>query len=327
MQLWARMHNLTRTEIQTALYKSRTLVKTNCMRGTLHFLPASEFPIYMSALKTSRLRQTLAIMARYGVTEKEAREIKDAALETLGAGPTTRRSLTQRVLTQIKVGKKGRYWFEKGFWGAAQQGIVEGTICYGTQTGGEVTLVRVDQWLPKQKIVTEKEAQIFLLRRFFSAYGPATFHDFSKWAGVSVPEARATGELLKDELLKVNAEGNTALILRSDYARLRNSALEGHTLRLLPNFDPYMLAHVEKDHIVDSRYYKRVYRNQGWISPVILLNGRAIGMWSIQGGTKQSVLEIEPFGNFSKKIRTMIEDEAAGLARFHERSYEIKFRE
>src|SRR5579859_437457 len=239
MALWARMRNLTRAEIETALWESRTLVKTNCMRGTLHFLPANEIQIYISALRTSRLRQTLAIMARYGVTEKEAREVRRAALETLRAGPMTRRNLTSRVLAQIKMGKKGRVWFEKGFWGAAQLGIVEGSICYGTQTGTEIALVRVDQWLPKQKQVSEKDAQKFVLRRFFKAYGPATLRDFSKWAGIAVPEGRAAGELLKEELLEINVEGHAALILLDDDARLRNSALDGHTLRLLPNFDPY----------------------------------------------------------------------------------------
>jgi hypothetical protein len=37
-------------------------------------------------------------------------------------------------------------------------------------------------------------------------------------------------------------------------------------------------------------------------------------------------LEIEPFENFSKKIRTRIEEEAASLGRFQETSWEIKFR-
>jgi Winged helix DNA-binding domain len=134
------------------------------------------------------------------------------------------------------------------------------------------------------------------------------------------------GELLKEELVDVNVEGKKALILCDDYDQLRNSALEGHTLCLLPNFDPLMLAHVEKNHLVDSCNYKRVYRNQGWISSVILLNGRVIGAWSIQRGAKPWALEIEPFENFSKKIRTRIEEEAASLGRFQETSWEIKFR-
>jgi Winged helix DNA-binding domain len=325
MAMWARMRNLTKTEIETALYKSRTLVKTNCMRATLHILEATDYPNYIAALKKSRVRQMFGHMARYGVTEAEGIEAKEAALKLLACGPMTRRSVTQRVLAETKLSKKARYWFKRSWWGVVHQGIVEGSICYGTQTGGEVTLVRVDQWLAKQKIVSEEGALKFLLGRFFSAYGPATLHDFCKWAGMAVPEGKAAGELLKEELVEVNVDGNSALILRDDLAQLRNSSFQGATLRLLPNFDPYMLAHVEKDHLVDPRNYKRVYRNQGWISPVILLNGRVIGLWSIQRGAKKPTLEIEPFENISRKIRTSIEEEAASLGRFHETSWEIKF--
>lgn len=325
MSLWARTHNLTRAEIETALYENRTLVKTNCMRATLHILGATDYPIYIAALKRSRVRQMFGHMARFGVTEAEGHAAKEAALKILAAGSMTRRKLTERVLAETKLGKKARYWFEKSWWGVVHQGIVEGLICYGLQQRREITLVRVDQWLPKLKKVSEGEAQQILLRRYLSAYGPATLHDFSKWAGLPVPEAKAAGELLKEELVEVNVEGNAALILRDDYDQLRNSALGGQNLRLLPNFDAYLLAHVEKDHLVDSRYYKRVYRNQGWISPVILLNGKVIGLWSIQRRARRPELEIEPFENFPKKIRGMIEEEADSLARFHETIWEIKF--
>src|SRR5579859_5243769 len=159
MSLRARMHNLTRADIDTAVYKSRTLVKTNCMRATLHILEATDYPIYIAALKKSRVRQMFGHMARFGVTETEGHEAKEAALKLLAAGPMTRRSVTQRVLAESKVGKKARYWFEKSWWGVVHQGIVEGSICYGTQSGSEVFLVRVDQWLPKTKRVSEAEAQ------------------------------------------------------------------------------------------------------------------------------------------------------------------------
>ena len=66
--LWTRTHDFTRADIHSALWKSRTLVKTSCMRGTLHILSAADFPIYINALKISRGREMLA---RYGVTQKE----------------------------------------------------------------------------------------------------------------------------------------------------------------------------------------------------------------------------------------------------------------
>lgn len=137
MALWARMHGLTRAEIHSALWKSRTLVKTSCMRGTLHLLSATDFPIYIGALRSSRVRQMLKIMTRYGVTQKEADGVMEAVVEALRAGPMTRRELTEGILSLGIFGKKARAWFEQGWWGVVRQALVEGLICYGPDRGQE----------------------------------------------------------------------------------------------------------------------------------------------------------------------------------------------
>ena len=276
-------------------------------------------------MKASRTRQSLAIMARYGVTEKNAFEARDAVVEGLRCGPMPRRELSKQVLSQIKVGKKARFWFERASWSVFRQAIVEGLVCHGPNQGQESTMLRVDQWLPKQRRVSEDVAQRILLRRYLSAYGPATVRDFGKWAGFSVPEARAIGELLRDELMEVDVEGSAALILRRDYSQLRDCALGAPTLRLLPNFDACLLAHVETDHLIDAAYYKRVYRNQGWISPVVLLNGRVIGVWSHARRGKLWAVEIEPFERLGKSVQAKIEEEAASLGRFLGSRCEVRF--
>jgi uncharacterized protein YcaQ len=326
MSLWARMHHLKRTDIDAALYRDRTLVKTNCMRATLHFLEAADYPFYVAALRESRLRQAMSVMARYGVSQKEAAAGSLVALEALAAGPMTRRDIKERVLKRMKVSRKGRFWFLNSWWGAVHESIVEGQVCYGEERGRDITLVCVDQWLPKFDKVPEPEARKFILRRYLSAYGPATLRDFAKWAGISAVEAKAAGEGLKDEMMEVSADGKTALILKGDFDQIRNSKIEDHHVRLLPNFDAYLLAHTEKDHLVSSQFYKRVYRNQGWISAVVLLNGRVIGLWSIERKGKRSALQIEPFENFTRATRAGIEEEAASLAQFLDTSWEVEYK-
>lgn len=95
-----------------------------------------------------------------------------------------------------------------------------------------------------------------------------------------------------------------------------SGALREPVLRLLPGFDPYLLAHAEKDHLVDGVFYKRVYRNQGWISPVVLMNGRIIGIWSAARRGKGSAFEVELFQKASKTTRAKIEEETESLGRF-----------
>ncbi len=325
MALWARRHDLARADIHAALWKTRALVKTSCMRGTLHLLAAADFPIYMAALKRARVREMLRIMSRSGVTQTEAERVKEAAVEALHAGPLTRRELTARILSLGIIGKKAKPWFEQSWWGVVRQAVVEGFICYGPDQNQETTFVRVEQWLPKQKTVHEQQAQCVLLRRYLSAYGPATRRDFSKWAGIPAKEAESFWDLLEEELVEVSFDDETGWILREDCQKLRDCDFVEPVLRLLPSFDPYLLGHARKDHLVDERYYKRVYRGAGWISPVVLLNGRVIGIWSYTRRGKRLYLEIEPLEKFSKIIRAKIEAEAARLGQFLETSWEIKF--
>ncbi len=323
MAFWARMHGLTRADIHSALWKSRTLVKTSCMRQTLHLLPAADFSIYINALRRSRVEALRRIMSKFGITQKEFDGMNEAVMEALSAGPMTQGELTDQIAS--KVGKNVRTWMEH-VWSVFRPAIVEGLICYGPDRGQEVTFVRVDQWLPKQREVCAQEAQRVLLRRYLSAYGPATLQDFSRWTGIPMKEARAVWGSLEEELVEVCVEDRKGWILREDYQKLAKSNLGDQILRLLPSFDPYMLGHVDKNHLVDSPYYKRVYRSAGWISPVVLLNGRAIGIWSNSRRGNRLSLEIQPFENFSKSVHRKIQEEAASLGDFLETSWEIKFR-
>jgi len=88
-----------------------------------------------------------------------------------------------------------------------------------------------------------------------------------------------------------------------------------------------MLGHAEKTHLVDAPYYKRIYRNAGWISPVVLLNGRVVGIWFSKRRGNRLSLGIEPIEKFSKAIRKKIEEEAASLGEFLGNPLEIRITE
>jgi Winged helix DNA-binding domain len=68
--------------------------------------------------------------------------------------------------------------------------------------------------------------------------------------------------------------------------------------------------------LLDPAEKKRVYRNQGWISPVLLVNGRMDGVWKHERKGKRLVVAIEPFGKLPKRARAEAEAEAERLAGF-----------
>jgi hypothetical protein len=324
MALWARAHDVTKEDIHSARLQSRTLVRTSCMRQTLHLIPGADFSIYISALKRSRCTALMRVMSRFGITRKDVEGLNEAVVGALGGGPLTQGELIERVAPV--VGKNMRAWMER-VWGVTvfRPALVDGLICYGPDRGREVTFVRVDQWMAGQKAVPEGEAKQVLFRRYLGTYGPATLQDFSRWAGIPMAEARPVRESLEDELVEVPLGDKSGVLLRKDRDALANSRLGEEHLRLLPGFDPYLLGHAEKDHLVESSHYKRVYRNQGWISPVVLHNGRVIGVWSSTRRGKRPSLAVELFGKSSKKIRGEIENEAASLGAFLRTQWDISF--
>jgi Winged helix DNA-binding domain len=88
-------------------------------------------------------------------------------------------------------------------------------------------------------------------------------------------------------------------------------------VRLLPAFDHYVVAAPrDGDDVVAPEARPRVYRPQGWLSPVVLVDGRMAGVWSHERKGDRVVVEVEPFGRLSRADRAGAEAEAAALAAF-----------
>jgi len=102
--------------------------------------------------------------------------------------------------------------------------------------------------------------------------------------------------------------------LREDMKTLQATSPEMNSVHLLPYFDVYLLAHRFKEHFLKPQFYKRVYRNQGWISPVVLINGEIAGVWSYKLSRKALEIEIELFARVASRTRRQIKDRAAELA-------------
>jgi hypothetical protein len=321
LQLWTRNHAITRAEIEGALWKSRTLVKTSLMRQTLHFIPTDEFLLYIAALRPSRFAQAMRVMDRCGIARDESEALIPLIMQTLSAGPLSRPAIAAAI--RPKASKRVRFWMENS-WSLVRLPVAEGLICYGRGEGNEIVFIRTDHWLPKLKLelMSATEAQCALLRKYLRAYGPATLHDFSHWAGIPMQEVKLLRPFIEAELVEIPGEKKNCFLLREDVALLNDSA-EKACIRLLPNFDSYLLAHREKDHLLAAKHYKRVYRNQGWISPVVLVDGAIVGVWSHKAQGRRLAVTVEPFSKLSKAERAGIEREAEHLALFFKSELEF----
>jgi hypothetical protein len=90
-----------------------------------------------------------------------------------------------------------------------------------------------------------------------------------------------------------------------------------HAVRLLPAFDQYVVASTRQaDHLLPGPHRARVYRPQGWLSPVILVDGQMAGVWKHERKGSRVTVTVEPFTKLPKPVKEGVEQETARLATF-----------
>jgi hypothetical protein len=321
ISLGARFEDAVVSDVRRALWEERTLVKTWAMRGTLHLLPAKDLLLYVVALGRYLKEGVVRWLNRRGLDFRSVSVLSDAIVEALDREPLTRKELGASVGRTL--GSDTSQWIEHSWGGVVKCAVLEGRVCFGPSKGNETTFVRVDRWLGEcasaganPDKTSQDEACAELLRRYLRAYGPADRRDYCAWSGLRAREADIAWKALEDELIAVSVDGKGLWLLTEDVDGLMKVETGSNVVRLLLNFDSYLLAHKDKGHIVSEDYYKEIYRSAGWIAPVMLCEGRAVGTWSYKRKGGRIRVELAPFEPLLPDVRSMAAEEAHNLGRF-----------
>jgi hypothetical protein len=155
------------------------------------------------------------------------------------------------------------------------------------------------------------------VRRYLAAYGPATREEFARWFGTSSSaQAGRLIEGLGEEVASVEVEGVAAWML-AEHIQGAKEAEPAGVVRLLPAFDHYVVAAPRnREAVLPEALKGRVYRQQGWLSPVILVDGRMEGVWRHERKGARLVVWIDPFADQPGWVRRAAEEEGERLARF-----------
>jgi hypothetical protein len=226
----------------------------------------------------------------FGVSLAELERLNHAIAQALDGRVLTREELAVRVgeLTgSAELGDKLR-----GSWGALlKPAAALGLVCFAPGQGQQVGFTRPDTWLGGWESHDPDQAVDEVTRRFLAASGPVTREDFARWWGIPSPAKGAKLlQRLGDEVARVEVEGAAAYALAADLPGLAEA--EGsRTVRLLPAFDQYVVtATLQAERLMPGPYKARIYRPQGWLSPVLLVGGRMEGVWR-QAVREQAVRE------------------------------------
>jgi len=299
--LRARVDGLPQGFLARALWRDGTLVKTWAMRGTLHLLVREELPVYVGALSRLRPRHEEPSWLRaYGVTSTQMDALLSALPVVLAGRPLTREELAAAVAEQA-----GEPALEEklrdGFGSLLKPAAFTGDLSFAEGEGQRVRFTT-----PGVRPADAEESARAVVRTYLAVYGPAPREQFQRWFGMRSPaEAGRWLKALGDEV----EETALGWMLAADVDEAAAAEPEG-AVRLLPAFDPYVVAAPRKEGAVlhaDRR--AEVYRPQGWLSPVLLVDGVIRGVWARDGG----VIALTPFGRLAGAVRAAAAAEAERL--------------
>ena len=314
LQVWARVNGVTADDLRAALWKERTLIRSWAMRGTLHLFTAEDWPVYAAALGTHDRWWKGAWLRMIGMSADQLRETLDAIRDSLGARPLTREELADRVAR--KVGPRGRDRMLSGWGEMLKPAAFQGSLISGPPKGQSVTFVRPARWLETWEVVDGDEAMREVLRRYLRVYGPATREEFARWWGTQpAPAGRVLASMADAELAEVEVGGSRAWAQAEDVADIRK-ARPKPPVRLLPGFDVYVAGTRPRESLVDKRFEGRVFRQAGWVSPVVLVEGKAAGVWRHERTGDRVSVTVEAVGRPTPAVKRGIAEEAERLGTF-----------
>jgi winged helix DNA-binding protein len=312
--------------------RRRKLVRAWCMRRTMHLLPSDSLAVFVRGSARRAQRETRWVLS-HGASTKELERMTGGVLEALDE-PLTQAEMARAISKSLGYSIQYR---PGGGWGSRRHvpwlkmgGLAlpayyllhltgaGGVICSGPNRGSEATFVRADRWVTRFKDLPVERAESELLMRYLKAFGPATVGDFALWTGMLVGDAKAIWSREEARTVPVDVEGSRAVALESELDALEKAEVDRPLVRLLPHFDSFVLGHKSHRNVVDVAHHTKVYRAQGWVSPVVLVDGRAGGVWSYSIKNRQLEVRVSPFSRFGRVAEARLRVETTNFARFLE---------
>jgi hypothetical protein len=270
--LWAvglRLVGARESDVERALADG-SIVRTWPMRGTLHFVAASDARWLVELTATRIVARTARRFRELGLDGAAMARARRILVQRLADGRPLARRAVYQTLERANVSTAGQRGIHI-LWRLAQECL----LCFGPRNGKEQTFVLFDAWLPCAKSRRREEALAELACRYFTGHGPATVADFTWWSGLSPSDARLAVHLAGGRLDEETLDGRAAWLAPSATPRSARSS----GAFLLPAFDEFTVGYTDRSAALHPAHAKQVNAGGGILKPVMVVDGRIVGTW------------------------------------------------
>ncbi len=284
------------------------VIKAFAFRGSMHYLSPEEGGVYLALRAAGRQWELPSWVEFYGLGPADWPDFRAAVRDALLDGPLTIPELGE-VLTRRRAYRHLKPVFDEGAGTLIKPLTWQGDMSLGPRRDGQHTFQRLGD-NPRWKGIPDlDDAGPRAITMYLRTYGPATLDHVHYWLGngLSAPRKRLDRWLIElgDQLVAVDVEGTTALVVAADVESLA-AARPSNAVRFLPGHDQWVMGPGTKDtHVIPSTHREAVTRKA---NPVTL-GGVVRGTWAAKGA-ELSVTWLEA----TRPPQKAIEEEVRRLA-------------
>jgi hypothetical protein len=330
LQAAARIDGLRPADVRDALWEQRSLVKVWAFRQTLHLLRPDDLAEFVVAARSLERWHTPAWLRYFKMTEEGVDEVLQAIGDVLGDRPMTRVEVVDAVVERVKRPhlRQDMLTGWGTFLGPAAQ---RGRLVFGPSSGRNVAFVDPSEWLgrpigPDADPAAADAALGRLIVRYLAAFPGSSREMIARWwGGGRMAAVKRALKLIDTELVEVDVEGTRGLVRTSDLDALAAVSHE-HGARLLPGFDPFTNELPRRvDSVLTPANHDRVHRIAGWVTPIVVIDGRVAGTWEIENRKAGAgTVVVRPFGRSRGGARKELEPEVDRIAAFLDRPLRLE---
>lgn len=300
--LWAvglRLRSATVADVKQAISEGRIL-RTWPMRGTIHFIPPEDAR-WMLKLSASRmLAKDGRRLEQLGLDTEIMERCKEIFYEALNGGKRLSRPDMMSLLEDAGISTRNQRGYHI-LWYLSQSAL----ICLGPMQDRQQTFVLLDEWASDSRELSREESLAELIRRYFAGHGPATVHDFARWAGLTVTETRSAIEAAGSGLTSEEIEGKEYWTTADAPDQATHDESSVH---LLPGFDEYLIGYKDRSAMLaDEHAHKIIPGKNGVFLPTIVVNGQVVGTWKRKLKKDSIDITLSPFTRLGDSEEGVIE--------------------
>jgi hypothetical protein len=298
-------------QIEAAIASGQVL-RTWPMRGTIHLVSSQDARWMTDLLAPRKIRQMTNVYEKIGLSRSVLGRAGDIVGAALAGGNRIQRKDLYAILTQHGIDCSASPNGSRGGHILTYLSML-GQICLGPLDGRQATFVLLADWVPRSRTPAEPLAE--LATRYFSSHGPATAKDFGWWSGLNLTEVRQAIELAGPALSPVRIDDQAYWTGAGQVPGQQGLA----GAYLLPAFDEYTVAYRDRTALFGDRTL-----SQGdMLNPLMVLDGRAVGVWRATSSKALCTITLAPFDGVSGAELKAFDEPCADYATFLHRSLDV----